>query len=95
MSTAAFGLGFAEALIILLMGGGLGLPVGIPPADEDPRMAQIAPEKCLYYATWAAMARPDPASENHTERLVAEPEIQQAMLQRVEDLGTSRAEMEF
>ncbi|MHC4178404.1 MAG: DUF1559 domain-containing protein [Planctomycetota bacterium] len=70
------GLGFAELIIILGLGGGFGLPLGIPPAQEDPRMAKVAPEECLFYTTWAGMAKPDPGSTNQTEQLLAEPEVQ-------------------
>ena len=55
--------------------GGLGLPVGIPPAPEDPMMAKVAPPECLFYTTWAGMAKPDPQSTNPTEQLLAEPEV--------------------
>jgi hypothetical protein len=47
-------------------------------------LAQVAPEECLYYTTWSAMAQPDPASDNHTEQLLAEPEIQQ-LIQEAEE----------
>jgi len=65
--------------MLLALGGGVGLPLGIPPAEEDPLIANIAPEKCLYYTSWAGMATPDPESENRTERLLAEPEMQQSI----------------
>lgn len=62
-------------MISLLMGTGSGIPLGVPPAEPDPIMAKIAPQECLYYSTWAGMAEPDAASGNHTEQLLAEPEI--------------------
>jgi len=55
--------------------GGFGLPLGIPPAEEDPLMYKVAPEECLFYTTWAGMASPDPDSTNQTEQLLAEPEV--------------------
>ena len=70
------GLGFVELMIILGLGGGFGLPLGVPPAPEDPLMAKAAPEECLFYTTWAGVAKPDPASNNQTEQLLAEPEVQ-------------------
>lgn len=74
---AMFGLGFSELLLLVLFGlGGSGLPVGIPPAEEDPLLAKIAPEDCTFYVSWAGMAKPDPASKNHTEQLLAEAEVQ-------------------
>jgi hypothetical protein len=70
-------LGLWEALILLLAStGGVGLPLGIPPAEEDPRLANVAPEKCTFYLSWAGMAEPDPESKNQTEQLLAEPELQ-------------------
>jgi len=69
--------GFAQLFLISMMGGGLGIPMGVPPAPEDPLMARIAPDDCLFYTTWSGMAKPDPDSENHTEQLLAEEEIQQ------------------
>jgi hypothetical protein len=72
--------GFAELLTIVMMMGGVGgLPVGVPPGPEDPLLAKIAPAECLYYTTWAGMAEPDAASGNHTEQLLAEPEVRAAL----------------
>ena len=68
--------GPAEALVLLSLFGGFGLPLGIPPAAEDPLMYKVAPEECLFYTTWAGMAAPDPNSANQTEQLLAEPEVQ-------------------
>jgi hypothetical protein len=64
--------------------GGAGLPLGIPPAPEDPLLAKIAPEDCLFYISWAGMGTPDAASKNQTEQLLAEPELQQfaAMIEK-------------
>lgn len=59
--------------------GGFGLPLGIPPAAEDPLMFQVAPDECLFYTTWAGMATPDASSTNQTEQLLAEPEVQQLL----------------
>ncbi len=69
------GIGLIEMLMLIGLGGGAGLPLGVPPAPEDPTLARIAPEQCLYYTSWAGMAEPDPASENQTEQLLAEPEV--------------------
>lgn len=73
---SVIGLGFAELMIILGLGGGFGLPLGIPPAPEDPLMAKVAPEECLFYTTWVGVEKPDPDSSNQTEQLLAEPEVQ-------------------
>ena len=65
-------------LFVLLFGGGLGpLSGNMPPGPEDPRLAIIAPQECLLYASWAGRAAPDPASKNGTERLLAEPQVVQ------------------
>jgi len=62
-------------LVLLL--GGFGLPVGVPPLPEDPMMANIAPEECVAYMSSAGMATPDAKSGNQTEQLLAEPEVRQ------------------
>jgi hypothetical protein len=62
--------------VMILFGGGMGLPLGIPPMPEDAYLAQAAPEECLFYVTWAGMAAPDAKSKNQTELLLAEPEVQ-------------------
>ena len=54
---------------------GAGIPLGVPPVD-DPMMSHVAPEECLYYASWAGTGEPDPKSPNRTEQLLAEPEVQ-------------------
>ncbi len=68
-----------ELLMILTLSGGFGLPLGVPPGPEDPLLANVAPETCLFYTSWAATAAPDPAGPNRTEQLLAEPEIQRAV----------------
>jgi len=67
---------FSPLIVLLGLGGGVGLPIGIPPAPEDPVMSQAAPDECLFYTTWAGVAEPDASSENQTEQLLAEPEVQ-------------------
>ncbi len=68
----------APAIVMLYsFFGGFGLPLGIPPAAEDPLMYRVAPEECLFYATWSGIATPDAQSANQTEQLLAEPEVQQ------------------
>ena len=68
---------FQGVMLTWLLSTGLVLPVGLPPGPEDPVVANVAPEECLYYMGWASMAKPDPKSTNRLEQLFAEPEIQQ------------------
>ncbi len=77
MAITPFGMpGIMEMLLVAILGSGVGIPLGVPPQKPDPMMAKIAPDKCLYYTTWAGMAKLDPASPNQTEQLFAEPEVQ-------------------
>jgi hypothetical protein len=64
--------------MMLFGGGGIGVPLGVPPLPEDPALAKIAPEESLLYFSSAGMAKPDARSSNQTEKLFAEPEIQKA-----------------
>ena len=77
MATTGLSMSFFSLLSIMLVGGGLsGLPMGLPPAEPDVRMSRVAPEECLLYVSWSGMAEPSANSANHTERLLAEPEVQ-------------------
>jgi hypothetical protein len=69
------GIGPIEMLIVLMLGG-LGMPLGLPPLPEDPALAHAAPAECLFYSNWSGTAAADPQSPNRTERLLAEPEVQ-------------------
>ena len=91
-----------EIIFLLLTGGSLGggaLPIGLPPGPGDPMLAHVAPEQCLAYLSWNAMADPDPASSNSTEQLLAEEEIQRfvsqttkAILQKMQQQARGREE---
>lgn len=72
-----FGASLAALLFASVASAGPGLPLGMPPAEENPVMAKIAPEECIAYLSWAGSAAPDPESTNRTESLLAEPEVQQ------------------
>jgi hypothetical protein len=65
-----------EMLILVLLTGNPGVPLGVPPAEADPNMARVAPEECLYYVSWSGTQSPDPRSENSTERMLAQDEMQ-------------------
>ena len=75
MAVAPFGIGMVEMLLVVLLGSGIGIPLGVP-QDPDPLLMQMAPEECLYYTMWAGLAEPDPNSPNQAEQLFAEPEVQ-------------------
>ena len=64
-------------LLMFVSSVALALPLGTPPAAADPVMLQVAPQECLYFINWSGRGKPDPASQNATERLLAEQEIQQ------------------
>ncbi|MDA1053619.1 MAG: DUF1559 domain-containing protein [Planctomycetota bacterium] len=51
--------------------------MGVPPTAEDPLAQKIAPAECLFYTSWAGTGTPNAASGNHTEQLLAEPEVQE------------------
>lgn len=91
MTPVAFG---PFALLVLLgLGGGIGVPLGIPPQKEDSLLARVAPEECLFYLSSAGIAEPDPKSTNQTEQLLAEPEIKTllAQVESVIDKGLQTA----
>ena len=44
------------------------LSARVVPEKEDPLLARVAPEQCLFYTTWSGMATPDADSGNRTER---------------------------
>lgn len=71
-----FGFGGVELILAAMFYSGMGLPLGVPPEPEDPLLMRVAPEDCLYFTTWAGMAKPDGASANQTEALIAEPQVQ-------------------
>lgn len=62
-------------LILFLLGGQAGVPLGLPPGPEDPAMYQFAPEQCVAYSSWASTVAADPEG-NATERWMATPAIQ-------------------
>lgn len=64
-----------ETILLILLGGGHGLPPGMPPSQESPWAANVAPAECLLYASWAGTAMPQENSSNQTELLLAEREV--------------------
>jgi hypothetical protein len=72
-------------LLTLVFGGGLtGLPVGLPPAEPDPVMSQVAPDDALVYIAWNGTTEADGDSENNTERMLADPKIKRLIAQVIE-----------
>ena len=63
--------------VMLLLGGQVGLPLGMPPLPEDPVLSHVAPEECLLYFSWSGVAEPNAKSKNQTEQMLAEPEVKQ------------------
>ena len=51
-----------ELILLVLLGGGYGMPQGVPPTEEAPLAAKVAPAECLFYASWAGTGTPDGAS---------------------------------
>src|SRR5471030_278564 len=78
---------------LLVVLSGFGLPLGTPPLPEDPMMARIAPQECLFYMSSSGMATPDAKSANQTEQLLAEPEVRHmaAEIERAIKTGLDRA----
>jgi len=83
-------------LLALIAAAGLGadaepkgLPFGIPPAADDPVVTRVAPPECLFYANWAGTAAPSAASRSETEKLLAEPEVQEFIKSISKVIGAS------
>jgi hypothetical protein len=53
-----------------------GLPFGLPPAPDDAVISHVAPPECLLYVNWAGTDSPHASSNSETEKLLAEPEVQ-------------------
>ncbi len=72
------GFGFSEILIVLMLfGSQVGMPLGMPPGPDVPHLAAIAPETCLFYASWNGQAAVDPQA-NPTERWLGREPIEKA-----------------
>lgn len=72
----AVGSGIAVTWLWLMMIGGAGA-IGGAPLPLDPTLSAIAPEECLWYASFAGQGPADPKSKNHTEQLFAEPQVRE------------------
>jgi hypothetical protein len=56
-------------------------PLCLPPAAPDAGVMRAAPEECLLYVGWNGAGKPDAKSENQTEQLLAEEEVQKFLTQ--------------
>jgi hypothetical protein len=65
-------------LIFTTLGGAFTL--GIPPGEMDLQLQQIAPRQCLLFHQWAGASEADPESQNRLEQLIAEPDMQRALV---------------
>jgi hypothetical protein len=54
-----------------------GLPFSVPPGPEDAVISRVAPPQCLFYANLTGTGVPSPSSRSETEKLLAEPEVQE------------------
>ncbi|MFT5325083.1 MAG: hypothetical protein ACI8P0_002949 [Planctomycetaceae bacterium] len=90
MFATGLSMSFFSMFSVMIVAGGLsGLPMGLPPAEPDARMSRVAPEECLLYVSWSGMAEPSADSANHTERLLAEPEVQRFIKEVTDRLTTA------
>ena len=80
--------------MFFMLSSSAGLPVGVPPAPEDPRMARMAPQECLFYATWSGTAKADSGQANQTEQLFAEPQLR-TFVSRIEKLLITKLQTNF
>ncbi len=86
-----FGVGPAELILLALIVGGTA-PLGIPPLPPDAAIVQAAPEKCLLYFASAGTGSPDKASANHTDQLLAAPEVLTFLSQCVQQFNGALAQ---
>lgn len=68
----------AIALAVCLVGVSptLASPLCLPPGPADAGVMRAAPEECLFYLGWNGAGKADASSENQTEQLLAEEEVQ-------------------
>jgi hypothetical protein len=76
-----FGIGPAELVAMLIaalsLGGAGGLPLSMPPLPPDPVLARVAADECLFHFETAGLAAPEADTKNLTERMLADPEMQE------------------
>lgn len=67
---------FGSWMWLLLLGGAAGVPLGGAPLPPDPVLSAVAPPDCLWFIGYAGVGPADPNSDNQTEQLFAEPQVQ-------------------
>ncbi len=76
------GMEFIVAIVMsIFFGGAAGLPLATPPLPPDPVIARASPDHCLLHLEMAGIAKPDAASKNLTEQLLANADVQQFLAQ--------------
>jgi len=70
------GIGWLYYTALTIMAAMSGGATSMPPAPPDATVVNVAPEECVFYMSWSGRANVDPESTNHTERLLAEKEVQ-------------------
>lgn len=88
---------FGVSWIFLMLAGSVSaMPLGGAPLPLDPALSAVAPENCLWYGSSSGQQDPDPDSENETEQLYAEPQVQrlaeeiESQIMRVVGMATMR-----
>ena len=73
------GVGIFETLFVILTltSGGLGVPLGMPPAPEDPMLGRFVAEDAQMYFAWTGVEAPE--GNDPTSKWMAKPEIQTAI----------------
>lgn len=71
----------SSLMIIAVLLASIGLPLGIPPLPPDSVVESAAPEECLFYFASAGTAKPNSASKNRTELLLADEQVQTFLTQ--------------
>ncbi|HVX63899.1 MAG TPA: DUF1559 domain-containing protein [Pirellulales bacterium] len=68
----------AIVLAVCLVGAAttLASPLCLPPGPADAGVMRAAPEECLFYLGWNGAGKADANSQNQTEQLLAEEEVQ-------------------
>jgi len=62
--------------VLVWFSHGMAAPaVGLQANNNPNHLSRVAPEECWLYSAWSNQSKPDVNSANHTDRLLAEPEV--------------------